>query len=284
MTSAGRTAGSFATRLREGLDRHGPLCVGIDPHPGLLADWGLSDDAAGLERFARTVVEAIAGQVSAVKPQSAFFERHGSAGIAVLERVLADLAGAGTLSVLDVKRGDIGSTMTAYARAYLADDSPLAADAVTLSPYLGYGSLRPAIDLARENGRGVFVLTLTSNPEGSQVQHVGTPSVAARVLSQVTADNAGAEPFGHVGVVVGATVGSAMGDLGLDLAGSRAPVLAPGFGAQGATATDLATTFAGSTGRLLAPVSRGVLAGPPGAKSLRHRMMQVRDQIGAALS
>lgn len=284
MSTAGQPAGSFAARLRGALDRHGPLCVGIDPHPGLLAEWGLPDDAAGLEQFARTVVEAVAGEVAAVKPQSAFFERHGSAGVAVLERVLADLAAVGTMSVLDVKRGDVGSTMTAYAQAYLGDGSPLAADAVTLSPYLGYGSLRPAIELARETGRGVFVLTLTSNPEGSQVQHAGTPSVAQRVLSQVAADNAGAEPFGHVGVVVGATVGSAIGDLGLDLAGSRAPVLAPGVGAQGATAADLATTFAGSTGRLLVPVSRGVLAGPPGEKSLRHRMMQVRDQIGAALS
>ena len=141
-----------------------------------------------------TCVEAFAGTVAAVKPQSAFFERFGSAGVAVLERTLAGLREAGTLSLLDVKRGDIGSTMTAYAQAYLADDSPLRADAITVSPYLGYGSLRPALDLARDTGRGVFVLALTSNPEGASVQHarLGDDSVAGAVVAGATADNAGA--------------------------------------------------------------------------------------------
>ncbi len=273
----------FAARLHAGLQRHGPLCVGIDPHTALLADWGLNDDPAGLERFVRIVTEAVAGEVVAVKPQSAFFERHGSAGIAVLERLLADLAEAGTLSILDVKRGDVGSTMTAYAQAYLLDAAPLAADAVTLSPYLGYESLRPAIDLAQETGRGVFVLGLTSNPEGAQVQHAGRPSVAERILAGAAADNAGAEPFGHVGLVVGATVGAAIQDLGLDLGGAGGPVLAPGVGAQGASPADLAATFGEVTGRLVVPISRGLLSGGPSLDSLRHRMMQVRVQMDAAL-
>ena len=147
-----------------------------------------------------TCVEAFAGTVAAVKPQSAFFERFGSAGVAVLERTLAGLRDAGTLSLLDVKRGDIGSTMAAYAQAYLADDSPLRADAITLSPYLGYGSLRPALDLARDTGRGVFVLALTSNPEGASVQHArrgdGAASPAA-VVAGATADNAGASSAGQ---------------------------------------------------------------------------------------
>ncbi len=273
----------FAARLHAGLQRHGPLCVGIDPHTALLADWGLNDDPAGLERFVRIVTEAVAGEVVAVKPQSAFFERHGSAGIAVLERLLADLDEAGTLSILDVKRGDVGSTMTAYAQAYLLDAAPLAADAVTLSPYLGYESLRPAIDLAQETGRGVFVLGLTSNPEGAQVQHAGRPSVAERILAGAAADNAGAEPFGHVGLVVGATVGAAIQDLGLDLCGAGGPVLAPGVGAQGGSPADLAATFGGVTGRLVVPISRGLLSGGPSLDSLRHRMMQVRVQMDAAL-
>ena len=143
---------------------------GIDPHPGLLAEWGLTDDPDGLERFATTCVQALAGQVAVVKPQSAFFERHGARGIAVLERVLAALADTPTLSLLDVKRGDIGSTMDGYADAYLGVGAPLAADAVTLSPYLGFGSLDAAIRTASDAGRGVFVLARTSNPEGGQVQ------------------------------------------------------------------------------------------------------------------
>ncbi|MDN6332860.1 MAG: orotidine-5'-phosphate decarboxylase, partial [Micrococcaceae bacterium] len=159
---------------------HGPLCVGIDPHPGLLADWALTDDAAGVERFALSVVEALAGEVAMVKPQVALFERHGSAGMAALERTLAACSQAGLLSLADAKRGDIGSTMAAYADAWLRDGSPLAADAVTLSPYLGFGSLRPALEAAAASGRGIFVLALTSNPEGASVQHVGGAASVAR--------------------------------------------------------------------------------------------------------
>ena len=156
----------YGPRLAAALAQRGPLCVGVDPHPAILDRWGLSADVAGLERCARGMVEALGHTVAVFKPQSAFFEAYGSRGIAVLERTLADIAAAGALSILDVKRGDIGSTMDAYAAAYLTDGSPLAADAVTLSPYLGFGSLSGAVDLARAQGRGVYVLALTSNPEG----------------------------------------------------------------------------------------------------------------------
>ncbi|MEU0736315.1 orotidine-5'-phosphate decarboxylase [Streptomyces lavendulocolor] len=162
----------FGARLRHAMDARGPLCVGIDPHDSLLSAWGLHDDVQGLERFTRTVVDALADRVAVFKPQSAFFERFGSRGVAVLERAVADLRDAGALVVLDAKRGDIGSTMTAYAETFLRKDSPLFADALTVSPYLGYGSLKPAVDLARDNGCGLFVLALTSNPEGAEVQRV----------------------------------------------------------------------------------------------------------------
>ncbi|MEN3357317.1 MAG: orotidine-5-phosphate decarboxylase [Mycobacteriales bacterium] len=183
---------AFGARLRAAVAARGPLCVGIDPHAALLRDWGLPDDPTGLERFARAAVDAIAGEVAVVKPQSAFFERFGSRGIAVLERVLADIRAAGALALLDVKRGDIGSTMAAYAAAYLDPASPLAADAVTASPYLGLGSLRPLFDAARAAGAGVFVLALTSNPEGGQVQRAVGPdgrTVAAGILAGIGALN-----------------------------------------------------------------------------------------------
>ncbi|NKY08405.1 orotidine-5'-phosphate decarboxylase, partial [Cellulomonas hominis] len=131
----------FGARLAAAMSAHGPLCVGIDPHAALLDAWGLPDDAEGLRRFALTVLEAVGGRVAAVKPQSAFFERHGAAGVAVLEEVVAAGRDTGTLVVVDAKRGDIGSTMGAYADAYLRDGSPLAGDALTVSPYLGFGSL-----------------------------------------------------------------------------------------------------------------------------------------------
>jgi orotidine-5'-phosphate decarboxylase len=181
---------AFGDRLAAAVDARGPLVVGIDPHLPLLRDWGLPPDVDGLERFAMTAVEAIGDRVAVVKPQSAFFERFGSRGIAVLERVLAAVREAGALSLLDVKRGDIGSTVVGYAGAYLDPASPLAADAVTASPYLGFGALRPLVDAAYAHGRGVFVLALTSNPEGAAVQR----AVAAdgRTVAQTIVDEAAA--------------------------------------------------------------------------------------------
>jgi len=182
-------AAPFGVSLAEAMDAHGPLCVGIDPHRTLLESWGLPDTPQGLREFALRTVDALGGRVAAVKPQSAFFERHGGAGVTVLEEVLAALRDIGTMSILDVKRGDIGSTMGGYAQAYLLDEAPLAADAITVSPYLGYGSLKPALDLADAAGRGVFVLALTSNPEGAGIQRarmgegLRSRSVAADIVA-----------------------------------------------------------------------------------------------------
>ncbi len=273
----------FGARLAAAMREHGPLCVGLDPHAHLLGRWGLPDTPEGLRAFGRTVLDAVTGECAAVKPQSAFYERHGAAGVAVLEEVLTTCRERGLLTVLDVKRGDIGSTMGAYASAFLADGAPLAADSVTLSPYLGYGSLRPALDLARETGRGVWVLGLTSNPEGADVQLVGEPSVAARVVAAVTADNATLAPFGDVGLVVGATLPVPPADLGIDLAGSGAPVLAPGVGAQGAGPEDLARTFAAVRERVLVPISRGVLDAGPDPAALRDRAREWTQRLAGAL-
>jgi orotidine-5'-phosphate decarboxylase len=268
----------FGARLRAAMDERGPLCAGIDPHRSLVEAWGLTYDVAGLERFALTCVEAFAGRVAAVKPQSAFFEVFGSRGIAVLERVLTELREAGTLTILDAKRGDIGSTMAAYAEAYLGKDAVAPPDALTVSPYLGYESLRPAIDLAEQTGRGLFVLALTSNPEGASVQHAvrDDRSVAGSVVAGAAADNAAAAArgeLGHVGLVVGATVGSAVADLGLDLVAAATPVLAPGVGAQGGTVESLTRTFGPARPQVLAASSREVLgAGPePGRLAARAR-------------
>jgi len=254
------------------MSSRGPLCVGIDPHPALLKSWGLADDVAGLRRFSLTVVEAVASLAAAVKPQVALFERHGSAGMAVLEEVLAESRDQSVLTIADAKRGDIGSTMAAYADAWLRDESPLAADSVTLSPYLGFESLRPALDLAAETGRGVFVLALTSNPEGASVQHVGgADSVARRITSAAARENERYQSgLGSVGLVVGATVGSALADLDLDLAAVRGPILAPGLGAQGATPADLRATFGDAYPLVLGTSSRDILAAGPKPRGLRE--------------
>ncbi len=280
---------SFGARLRIAMDEHGPLCAGIDPHPGLLALWGLNETVQGLETFAMTCVEAFAGTVAIVKPQSAFFERFGSAGVAVLERTLAALRETGSLSLLDVKRGDIGSTMTAYAQAYLSQDSPLWVDAITVSPFLGFESLRPALDLAHDNGRGLFVLALTSNPEGAQVQHavMDGRSVAGRVVDGVTlqnADDASTGVLGSVGMVVGATVGTAVHDLGLELAAANAPLLAPGVGAQGGTPEDLRGVFGAALPNVLASSSREILSAGADVAALRATARRTALQLKAVLN
>jgi len=257
----------YGVRLAAAVAERGALCVGIDPHPALLRAWGLDADVAGLERCARGMVAALGASVAVLKPQSAFFEAYGSAGVAVLERTLADVAAAGALSVLDVKRGDIGSTMDAYAAAYLSDGSPLAADAVTLSPYLGFGSLDGAIEVAQAHGRGVYVLALTSNPEGPQVQHATTAAgttVGQAVVDEAARRNAGPRP-GDVGVVVGATIG-VTGTRFDHLNGS---VLAPGLGAQGATAADLADVFGAALPLVLPTTSRDVMRAGPDPDRLR---------------
>lgn len=282
-TAAAESAGreSFGSRLGRAMADRGPLCVGIDPHPALLDSWGLNDDAAGLERFSLTVLEAVGSLAAAVKPQVALYERHGSAGMAALERTLAAAAETGVLSIADAKRGDIGSTMAAYADAWLRDGSSLAADSVTLSPYLGFESLRPALDLAAEYGRGVFVLALTSNPEGASVQHVGgSDSVARRIVQAAAGENARyAGPLGSVGLVVGATVGTALADLQLDLEAVRGPILAPGLGAQGATPADLRRTFGAAYPQVLGTSSRDILKAGPGIRALTDAAARTLDGL-----
>jgi orotidine-5'-phosphate decarboxylase len=273
----------FGARLRRAMDERGPLCVGIDPHASLLAEWGLNDDVAGLERFSRSVVEAVAGRVAVLKPQSAFFERFGSRGVAVLEETVREARAAGALVVMDAKRGDIGSTMAAYAEAFLKESSPLFSDALTVSPYLGYGSLKPAVELARESGAGLFVLALTSNPEGGEVQHAlraDGRNVGATMLAHLAAENAGEEPLGSFGAVVGATLGD-LSSYDLHMGG---PLLAPGIGAQGATPADLPRVFGTAVRNVLPNVSRGVLRHGPDVVALRDAALRFADEIRAAVT
>ncbi|THJ67068.1 orotidine-5'-phosphate decarboxylase [Arthrobacter echini] len=270
----------FGQRLATARRARGSLCVGIDPHPGLLTAWGLEDTPAGLERFALAVLDAVGPVVAAVKPQVALFERHGAQGLAVLETLLTRGAEAGVLTIADAKRGDIGSTMQAYAEAWLGEGRPLAADAVTLHPYLGFESLRPALDLACVTGRGVFVLALTSNPEGRQVQHAGGAESVARVIARAAAEeNSGTEP-GHVGLVIGATVGDAAHRFGLDLPALNGPILAPGVGAQGAGRQELVATFRDALPLVLPTSSRAILAAGPDVVRLRAAAERTRDELG----
>lgn len=274
---------SFGTRLHRAITHRGPLCVGIDPHAALLRQWGLSDDVDGLARFCQTVVDALADRVAVFKPQSAFFERFGSRGVAVLESVIRQLRDAGALVLLDVKRGDIGSTVSAYAAAYLDPASPLYVDAITASPFLGVGSLTPMFETASVHGGGVFVLALTSNPEGPSVQHARAAdgrTVAQTVIDAIAQLNQGAQPMGSFGLVVGATVG----DTGHDLSAVNGPLLAPGLGAQGASPADLRTVFGRDLAMVLPSYSREVLSKGPDVPGLRAAAERALADCRAALA
>ena len=276
---------TFGARFHAALADRGPFCVGIDPHAELLAAWGLPDDVGGLERFALSVTEAVAPLCSVVKPQSAFYERFGSAGVAVLERVIATARNAGALVLLDVKRGDVGTTSQAYADAYLDPGSPLASDAVTVSPYLGFGSLAPFVESARRHDAGLFVLALTSNAEGPEVQHaVVAPgadgrghTVAETMLGHLRGLNAGAQPLGSFGAVVGATIDpQAVARAALDING---PILAPGFGAQGGTPADIARLFGAAATHVAPSSSRAVLRAGPDAEAMRDVVRRANDEL-----
>ncbi|GAA4482255.1 orotidine-5'-phosphate decarboxylase [Microbacterium panaciterrae] len=276
---------SFGERLRAALRARGPLCVGIDPHAALLDAWGLPQDPVGVREFGLRVVDAAAGRVGAVKPQVSFFERFGSRGFAALEDVMSAARAAGLLVVADAKRGDIGTTMAGYAQAWLAPGAPLEADALTVSPYLGGGALAEAITVALPAGKGVFVLAATSNPEGAAVQRGRTDvvgeSVALRVARDVIALDAPHGDLGSVGLVIGATIDRA--DFSLDDATLRTvPLLAPGFGAQGAAPEDLRAGFGTLAGNVLACESRSILSAGPDriAATIDERAARYQEVMG----
>ena len=269
----------FGARLADAMSRRGPLCLGIDPHPELLRAWDLPIDPDGLAAFCDTCVQAYA-DFAVVKPQVAFFEAYGAAGYAVLERTIAALRDAGVLVLADAKRGDIGSTMAAYAVAW-AGDSPLAADAVTASPYLGFGSLRPLLETAAAHDRGVFVLAATSNPEGATVQRArfDDRTVAQQIVDQAAVINRTNDQIhpgepGSVGVVIGATVFQPP-----DVSALGGPVLVPGIGAQGGRPGALGALFGAAPGQLLPAVSRDVLRAGPDLGELRTAAEKMRDAV-----
>ncbi|MDY0944991.1 orotidine-5'-phosphate decarboxylase [Frigoribacterium sp. CFBP9039] len=285
--TAGASAPAFGERLGEVFDRLGPLCVGIDPHPYLLDAWRLPGGAAGARDFGLRVVDAAhRGGAGIVKPQVAFYERWGSAGFAALEEVLHAARQAGLLVIGDAKRGDIGSTMDAYGDAWFDPESSLRVDALTVSPYLGLGSMTGLIARARRAGTGVFVLGATSNPEARVTQTArrtdddGTVStVAGGIVDDVLHDNqiAGEPRFGSVGLVLGATVDLVAAGVDPDRL-TTTPVLAPGFGHQGALYRDIPALFGAAGRSVVVSTSRALLEHGPSdlADAIRRDSDEIR--------
>ena len=258
---------SFGQRLAANFKKYGQLCVGIDPHAALLDAWGLSDDAVGLREFAMRALDAAVDSVGIVKPQVSFFERHGSAGFAVLEELATKARQSDVLVIMDAKRGDIGTTMDGYYEAWLSKTAPFACDALTVSPYLGFDSLGEVMSRCQEDGKGLFVLAATSNPEGRALQTARTPNgtLAGDIWSRLGAVNSvtggPGGSLGDFGAVLGATLD--LRALGITLgqaSSTKNPILAPGFGAQGAELRDAGRLFDGAQHQLIASVSRSVLA------------------------
>jgi orotidine-5'-phosphate decarboxylase len=250
---------SFGERLLAAFESKGQLCVGIDPHSSLLSAWELPDTAHGLREFSLRVVDACAGQVALIKPQVSFFERFGAAGYTVLEEVTQLAKSANLLVIADAKRGDIGTTMDAYLEAWFGHHSGLHADALTVSPYLGLRTITAGFEKYEANGKGFYSLVATSNPEGSSVQLAqsnGT-TLAGDQWRQLAALNNGASVLGNFGAVLGATLD--LDAFAIDRNQLKTPILAPGFGAQGAKLGDAKAIYGSLSRQVAYSVSRSVL-------------------------
>lgn len=275
---------SFATRLREKITAHSPLCVGIDPSTQLLKSCDLPDTAEGAFQFGKRVLEAAEFQLSIVKPQSAFFERFGSEGFRAMEQLAALARQKDVMVLLDGKRGDIDTTGAAYALSYFSTTTPLRVDAVTTHPYLGLGALKPFFDIAIEQGGGVFVVVRSSNPEGQALQtaRLANGETVARQLGRdITEINRRlGENIGPIGAVVGATCDDAAEIVDTMPASF---ILAPGVGAQGATMADIARRMPAARGRVLANVSRAILANGASASDVRTTIRALKEQARSLL-
>lgn len=269
---------SFADRFEKARERTGPLVWGLDPSGTLLNEWGLGDEPDGLDRFADRVVEAASGTVGLVKPQSAFYERHGWRGIRTLSRLCAEAQSEGILVIVDAKRGDVGSTNEAYADAYLGKGAPIEADALTVHPYLGLGAMGALVSRASDAGSCLLVVTRSSNPEGRFMQE----PVEAELLSEIGELNAKLAP-GQVGPV-GAVVGPGRYGPELDLAAAQALFLAPGVGAQGATPDDVVRTFAACRTRVMPSASRSLLTNGPDINRMRDGVAALAEEFRLILT
>ena len=280
----------FGLRLKNSMDKYGPLCVGIDPHRKLLTDWGYNVDADGAELFAMRMLQAANGRAAAVKFQVPMFERYGSKGFSALERVLYAARQMEIITIVDCLHGGLPTTISAIADAYFKPGAPMLADAITLLPYYGARSLQGVINDALNNSRGVFVASLTSNQEGASMQTAIRQSgeykdktVAYGIASTAQKFNKGTNGMGSVGLIIGATIGQWIDDSGVDPAKFTGPILSPGYGWQGAEAKDLRTVFKGTKGNVLVTVSRFIAAYGPDIASLSQATEAIALDVRQAL-
>lgn len=272
---------SFGQQLSIVFETSGQLCVGLDPSDDQLKAWGLPRNPEGLREFGLAMIDACASEVGIIKPQVAFFESYGPKGFEVLAELLLVAKQARLLVVADAKRGDIGSTMNGYTKAWLSKEAIFSVDALTLSPYLGLETLRPTIDTALQNEKGVFLLAATSNPEARQLQSAvfEGETVAGSVAKFASSFNAPA--LSSVGIVVGATTTlKGAGIFAEDL--SHTPILMPGFGAQGVSLESAGEIMGELAGNTIANVSRSVAG--DSREGLALRLVRAKQALAKGLT
>jgi len=279
---------AFGERLRQTVLSTSPLCVGLDPSPALLSQWGLEDTPGAIARMGATLLDALDGVVGVLKPQVAFFERHGSTGIAVLEEFIGNARSRGFLVIADAKRGDIDSTMAAYGDAWLRPESPLCADALTVTAYLGFGAMEQVVAQALENEKGLFLVVASSNPEGRTLQQATIDtgeSLESMLLGDLAKRNARERQERGIAVgSLGAVVGATRSVRELALTTLQGPYLVPGVGAQGATPSDVGKLFQGCyPGSVVVNASRSILAAGPKGSALHKAAQELGDELRSAL-
>jgi orotidine-5'-phosphate decarboxylase len=250
----------FASRLIEGTRKFGPLCVGIDPHPGMIPEMFGGDTPEGVWKWSQAIVEAAAGKVAVVKPQVSLFERHGPEGMAALQAAAKAARAAGLIVLMDAKRGDIGSTAEGYAQAYLSPGAPFEGDALTVNPYMGLDTLEPYAKLAKAHGKGVIVLVRTSNPGAADFQSrimAGAPLYVrvAEALGPLTERLMSPCGWSSLMMVIGATAPEEA--RAVRALAPKALFLVPGYGAQGAGAAEACSGLVNGEGGVVS-ASRSV--------------------------
>jgi len=283
----------FAARLTEGVRQYGPLCVGIDPHPGMVPALFGGDTARGLEHWGRALVDVAAGKVAVIKPQAGFFERLGPGGMSALAAITRAAREAGLLVLMDSKRGDIGSTAEGYADAYLSKGAPFESDAVTLNPYMGLDTLEPFAKRAEANGKGIVVLVRTSNPGAADFQMLDTGGKplymrVADALRPLTDRLMSPCGWSNLMMVVGATAPEEARRV--RAAAPKALFLVPGYGAQGAGAAQACAGLVDGQGGIVS-ASRSVIF-PPAAEgaasvdrwqsAIESALLTARDELRQA--
>lgn len=283
----------FAARLTRATAKFGPLCVGIDPHPGAIPALFGGDTPEGVWKWAQAVIEAAAGKVAAVKPQVSLFERHGPEGMAALQAAGRAARAAGLIVLMDAKRGDIGSTAEGYAAAYLADGAPFEGDAVTVNPYMGLDTIEPFARVAKAEGKGVIVLVRTSNPGAGDFQSriiSGAPLYArvAEALGPMTERLMSPCGWSSLMMVVGATAPEEA--RAVRALAPKALFLVPGYGAQGAGAAEACAGLVEGQGGLVSasrsvtfPKAAGAAADLPSWRAaIEAAILEARDELRLA--